>query len=85
LGKGKGHLSIRTCIICRSKAFKGELFRLAVDDLGQVVLDRRSNMPGRGGYICKNRSCLEKLKNNNRLNKVFKREKKLTFSQDFEM
>ncbi|MFH1490374.1 MAG: YlxR family protein [Pseudomonadota bacterium] len=61
MGKGKGHIPIRTCLSCGRKAGKSELVRFVLDERGCLCRDERMRLPGRGAYVCKNRSCLEKM------------------------
>ncbi len=48
----------RTCIACRKAADKKELLRYALSPGGQVLLDYRQRLPGRGVYTCCSRRCL---------------------------
>ena len=41
----------RTCVICRAKKRKEELFRFLVED-GKVAFDKEQKGIGRGFYIC---------------------------------
>lgn len=41
----------RTCAITRRSASREDLLRLVVDPDGQVVVDGRGNLPGRGAWI----------------------------------
>jgi hypothetical protein len=41
----------RTCVGCRAKEQKGQLLRLAVSALGEVIPDPRGVVPGRGAYL----------------------------------
>lgn len=82
LGRGKGHIPIRTCICCRRKGPKDQFVRLVVDSSGQVLMDKRGEMKGRGAYICKNRECLERLFKHKRLGRVFRRDQDIILSPD---
>ncbi|MDQ6855661.1 MAG: YlxR family protein [Candidatus Dormibacteraeota bacterium] len=42
----------RTCVGCRRLRGKPELIRLALGSGGQVTLDTRNQLPGRGAYLC---------------------------------
>jgi len=55
----KGHIPERTCILCRKKTSKWELFRLCVKD-GKVVLDKKQTLGGRGAYLCE--KCIKEFK-----------------------
>ncbi|MCX8035133.1 MAG: YlxR family protein [Candidatus Dojkabacteria bacterium] len=45
------HIPIRTCIATRKKYPKYELIRIACDKNGNLSLDKKQNLPGRGCYI----------------------------------
>ncbi len=53
------HVPQRTCIVCRSKADKRALRRLVSAPSG-VVLDPSGRLPGRGAYLCDQRTCWER-------------------------
>ncbi|MBW2066124.1 MAG: YlxR family protein [Deltaproteobacteria bacterium] len=82
MGKGKGHVPIRTCICCRAKGPKHELLRLVVDTKGQVVMDKGGNMKGRGAYICRKEECLERLLKHRKLGMIFRSNQRLTISSE---
>jgi predicted RNA-binding protein YlxR (DUF448 family) len=48
----------RTCIVCRAKAPKSSLLRIAVSPAGAVVVDESGKGAGRGAYVCRRRDCL---------------------------
>ncbi|MCI6152779.1 MAG: DUF448 domain-containing protein [Fusobacterium perfoetens] len=50
----------RTCIICKSKKEKSQLFRIVEKD-GIYVLDEKQIVQSRGQYICKEHNCLNRL------------------------
>lgn len=47
------HLPRRTCTGCRQVRDRSELIRLALDATGQVTLDVRVQLGGRGAYLCR--------------------------------
>ncbi len=50
--------SVRTCIVCRRQFVKDKLQRYVWNfDTGNVVLDSRQNMVGRGAYCCMEEKC----------------------------
>jgi len=49
----------RSCLNCRKKGKKGELIKLASTPSG-VVIDYSEKLPGRGAYLCPDRTCIEK-------------------------
>jgi len=71
MGKGKGHIPVRTCVSCGLKRSKNDLIRLQLDREGRIINDDSGKMHGRGAYVCKTRSCLERLPGNKRLSKLF--------------
>lgn len=50
----------RSCIICRQKNNKNELFRIVVDNEKIARYDKNQKINLRGMYICKDKKCLEK-------------------------
>ena len=85
MGKGKGHIPIRTCISCRSKRAKIDLIRLVIDEQGRIVKDISGKMPGRGAYVCKTRSCIEQLSRNGGINRRFRTDKVITLSPELKL
>jgi predicted RNA-binding protein YlxR (DUF448 family) len=61
MGKSKDHIPIRTCLSCRRKAGKSELVRFVINERGGLCRDEKMRLPGRGAYVCKTGSCLEKM------------------------
>lgn len=51
---------IRTCIVCRSKKKKNELFRITCEEGNKPVYDKNQNICSRGIYLCKDHKCIEK-------------------------
>ncbi|MFN3505198.1 MAG: YlxR family protein [Caldimicrobium sp.] len=61
----KGHKPERTCVACRKKTLKKELFRFVAKE-GLIVFDERGILLGRGAYLCKEcffKKDLPKIKN----------------------
>lgn len=63
---------IRTCISCGAKRRREDLVRLVLEGSGKVVVDHSKTAPGRGAYVCNNRSCRERLFEKGRLARAFK-------------
>ncbi len=82
MGKGKGHVPIRTCISCGAKRSKRELVRLVANGGGQIIRDDEGKRHGRGMYVCKSESCREQLSKNKRIMRRFKTEKAIAISSD---
>jgi predicted RNA-binding protein YlxR (DUF448 family) len=72
MGKGKGHIPVRTCLSCGAKRSKSELIRLGLTPENRLVRDDQGTRRGRGAYVCKNKSCLEKLLRYRHLGRRFK-------------
>ncbi len=52
--------NIRTCIACRAKRQKEELLRIVAKE-NVAVIDEAQKENTRGMYICKDKSCINKL------------------------
>lgn len=48
----------RSCIVCRQRAKKSELYRIVSKD-NKAFFDREQKINSRGIYICKNKKCIE--------------------------
>ncbi|WP_136192258.1 YlxR family protein [Actinomyces procaprae] len=53
------HVPERTCIGCRCKAPRAQLLRLALTDSGELTVDARALMPGRGAWIHPDPACVD--------------------------
>ena len=62
----------RTCVACRTRRPKWEMMRIVRTPLGEVEIDPRGKMSGRGAYLCKARSCWETGLKKNRLGYVLR-------------
>lgn len=51
----------RTCLICKQKNEKKNLFRLTKQTESKYVFDEKQKQQSRGYYICKNHECLKRL------------------------
>jgi predicted RNA-binding protein YlxR (DUF448 family) len=56
----KGHHPIRTCVICREKKEKHLLLRFETLN-GELVIDCKNTLLGRGSYLCDDNDCYSKL------------------------
>lgn len=54
----EGHTAQRTCIACREEAGRDELVRLVADPEGNLVVDLRGRLPGRGAWVHPTRACV---------------------------
>ena len=50
----------RSCIGCGEKKDKKDLLRIVRSPEGEYAVDLQGRKNGRGAYLCKNLSCLEK-------------------------
>ncbi|MEX1376412.1 MAG: YlxR family protein [Eubacteriales bacterium] len=51
---------IRMCVGCRERFLKIDLIRVVRTPEGDVCIDKKGKMSGRGAYICKSPECLTK-------------------------
>ena len=63
---------MRTCVACGTAAPKASLLRLALVD-GQVILDEKCRLLGRGAYVHPDRVCAEKLAAMKNRGRIFRR------------
>ena len=63
----RGHIALRTCVICGAKTDKRELVRVVRNQAGSVNVDDTGKKPGRGAYLCHDRLCWEKALKKKRL------------------
>jgi hypothetical protein len=67
----KGHVPIRTCLVCGKKDDKTALLRIALSVLDKkIILDREQRLQGRGAYVCQ--GCLPRLGYTKRVQKAFR-------------
>jgi len=59
----------RMCNGCLEKKDKKELIRVVKNKEGQISIDLTGKKPGRGAYICRSLTCLEKAIKAKRLDK----------------
>lgn len=64
----------RSCLGCREVKPKDELLRFVLDPDGNPVPDLAKKLPGRGGYTCFSRSCLESAIKKRQFGRAFKGE-----------
>lgn len=60
------------CIVCRAQSDKKELLRIVKNKEGEIFVDKTGKANGRGAYVCKDKTCFEKLCKIRALNRVFK-------------
>lgn len=64
-------IPMRQCLGCREMFPKRELIRAVKSPQGEISLDFRGKMPGRGAYVCKKKECLEKAKKSKAFERAF--------------
>lgn len=64
-------IPVRMCVACRELKEKRLMLRIVKNSDGKIFLDFSSKASGRGAYVCDNPACINKLKKQRILNKVF--------------
>lgn len=74
MAKGKrADEPIRTCVGCREEAPQGGLTRFIREpDAGNLLIDLRHKLPGRGAYVHLRHACVSKALDRKAFNRVFK-------------
>ena len=62
---------MRMCVGCHEMKPKRELIRAVKSPDGEVNLDFKGKMPGRGAYLCPNGECLKKAMKSKALERAF--------------
>lgn len=62
---------LRMCVACRQSKDKRSLVRIVKDKEGNISIDLTGKKNGRGAYVCKEKTCFEKMKKQKGLNKAF--------------
>lgn len=65
--KNNESLPVRTCLACRDKKEKKNLFRISKFE-NKYIFDATNKIQARGVYICKKISCIEKFSKNKKYN-----------------
>ena len=63
---------LRMCVVCRKMLPKNECFRVVKSTDGSYVLDTTGKLNGRGAYVCKDKTCLDKCVKTHAFNRSFK-------------
>ena len=63
---------VRQCVGCGRQCDKRDLMRVVRTPEGDIALDFKGKMNGRGAYLCKNPECLLKASKNKGLERAFK-------------
>ncbi|MBP5208118.1 MAG: YlxR family protein [Clostridia bacterium] len=61
---------VRHCTGCGAEAPKGELIRIVRSPEGEITIDEKGKSSGRGAYLCRKASCLQKAKRTGRLSRA---------------
>ena len=64
-------IPLRKCLGCGEQFDKRELVRVVRSPEGEISLDLTGKKSGRGAYICKNASCLQKARKQKRIERAF--------------
>ena len=62
---------MRQCLGCREHKPKKELIRVVRSPEGEVALDFKGKLPGRGAYVCPQAACLAKARKSRALERAF--------------
>ena len=63
----RGHVPLRTCVVCNTNTDRRDLIRLVRIRDGSVEIDNTNKMPGRGAYLCRRQICWGSALKKNRL------------------
>ena len=61
----------RQCVGCREMKNKRDLIRVVRSPQGEVSLDFKGKLPGRGAYVCPDPACLAKARKSRALERAF--------------
>lgn len=64
-------IPLRQCVGCREHKPKKELIRVVRSPEGEVSLDFKGKLPGRGAYVCPLDTCLAKARKSRALERAF--------------
>src|SRR4051812_45888691 len=56
-GRPRVGVTLRTCVGCKAVRPRAELQRFVRGADGRLCCERRTALPGRGGYVCPSREC----------------------------
>lgn len=57
----------RKCMGCNAKKPKNELIRIVRSPEGEIAVDMKGKLPGRGVYVCRDKACFARVKKSKRL------------------
>lgn len=61
----------RQCVGCREMKEKRELIRVVRSPEGEIALDFKGKLPGRGAYVCPQEECLRRARKAKALERAF--------------
>lgn len=64
----------RSCIACGEKGERDSFIRLVTDPDGNIAVDVKHKLPGRGAYVCAKEDCLKTTVKKNLLARSYKRQ-----------
>ena len=64
-------IPLRQCVGCREMKEKKALIRVVKSPEGEVSLDFKGKLPGRGAYVCPNPECLKRARKARALERAF--------------
>ena len=64
-------IPLRQCTGCREMKPKKELIRVVRSPEGEVSLDFKGKLPGRGAYVCPKQECLARARKSRALERAF--------------
>ena len=64
----------RTCLGCRQVKDQSELIRFVRSPEGEILVDLKGRLPGRGAYLCNSRDCMMAAVNRQQFNRAFRSE-----------
>ena len=64
-------IPMRQCLGCREMKPKKELIRVVRSPQGEVSLDFKGKLPGRGAYVCPDPACLARARKAKALERAF--------------
>ncbi|MCY0879804.1 MAG: YlxR family protein [Firmicutes bacterium] len=63
-------IPMRTCVACHTTRPKRELVRIVRKVDGQLMIDRRGKVSGRGAYLCPTRDCVAEALKSHRIERA---------------
>ena len=64
-------IPMRQCVGCREMKEKRSLIRVVKSPEGEVSLDFKGKLPGRGAYVCPSGECLKRARKSRALERSF--------------